>query len=196
MKRLNNVSSVFVDFMEQDKVENYEKAKADNFNGWDCHHRLETHTSDGEERPFNAQLSMEELIALGVYYNRPAEELIYLTREEHMSIHKRNNTYWVGKHHSEETKKAISEKNKGKVLTEEWRKKQSESHKNSEKCREAQKRATEAAKVANTGRHHTEDAKNRIANSHKGKKYWTNGVITITAFECPEGFWHGITRRK
>ena len=31
-------------------IENYEKAKADNLKGWECHHRLETHNSDGERR--------------------------------------------------------------------------------------------------------------------------------------------------
>lgn len=31
-------------------IENYEKAKADNFKGWVPHHRLETHNSDGERR--------------------------------------------------------------------------------------------------------------------------------------------------
>ena len=31
-----------------ENIENYEKAKADNFKGWDCHHRLETHNSDGK----------------------------------------------------------------------------------------------------------------------------------------------------
>lgn len=29
-------------------IENYEKALADNFKGWLCHHRLETYNSDGE----------------------------------------------------------------------------------------------------------------------------------------------------
>lgn len=28
-------------------IENYEKAAAENFKGWECHHRLETHNSDG-----------------------------------------------------------------------------------------------------------------------------------------------------
>lgn len=31
-------------------IENYEKAAAENFKGWECHHRLETHISDGELR--------------------------------------------------------------------------------------------------------------------------------------------------
>lgn len=67
-------------------VENYEKAKADNFVGWNLHHRLETHNSDGEQRPID--LTMRELIALGVYLHRPADELIFLTMEEHQKLHK------------------------------------------------------------------------------------------------------------
>ena len=33
---------------EIENVENYDLAKADNFEDWNCHHRLETHNSDGE----------------------------------------------------------------------------------------------------------------------------------------------------
>lgn len=89
-----------------ESVENYDKAKADNFKGWVCHHRLETHNSDGERRLVD--ISPEELIALDMYYNRPAEELIFLTIKEHQCLHKK------GKHHSEETRKKMSESNKGK----------------------------------------------------------------------------------
>lgn len=71
------------------KVENYEKAKADNFVNWVQHHRLETHNSDGERRL--AQLTAEELKALDMYYKRPAEELIWLTRAEHINIHREIN---------------------------------------------------------------------------------------------------------
>ena len=71
------------------KVENYEKAKADNFVNWVQHHRLETHNSDGERRL--VQITAEELKALDMYYNRPAEELIWLTRAEHINIHREIN---------------------------------------------------------------------------------------------------------
>lgn len=71
------------------KVENYEKAKADNFVNWVQHHRLETHNSDGERRL--VQITAEELQALDMYYNRPAEELIWLTRAEHINIHREIN---------------------------------------------------------------------------------------------------------
>jgi hypothetical protein len=70
---------------EIEQIENYEIAKKDNFNGWNIHHRLETHNSDGEKRLVN--LSRDELIALEVYYNRPANELIFLTASEHQKIH-------------------------------------------------------------------------------------------------------------
>ena len=61
------------------------KPKADNFKGWVRHHRLETHTSDGFLRL--VQLSKAELIALDMYYDRPAEELIWLKAGEHRKVH-------------------------------------------------------------------------------------------------------------
>ena len=106
-------------------IENYEKALADNFKGWDCHHRLETHTPDGKRR--EVDIGYKELKALGLYYNRPAEELIFLPRSEHNVFNKGKPGYWkgkqgywkgktgpnYGKHHSVETRKKISEGNKG-----------------------------------------------------------------------------------
>lgn len=68
------------------KIENYEKAKADDFKGWVRHHRLETHNSDGEKR--FVELTPAELKVLGVYYKRPPEELIWVTREEHLNLHR------------------------------------------------------------------------------------------------------------
>lgn len=70
---------------EQIEVENYELAKADNFVGWDRHHRLETHNSDGVKRLIS--ISTEELIALDMYYDRPASELIWLKKAEHKKLH-------------------------------------------------------------------------------------------------------------
>lgn len=67
------------------KIENYDKAIADTTQTWHCHHRLETHNSDGEKRLVN--LSIKELKALDMYYNRPPEEFTFLTQEEHKSLH-------------------------------------------------------------------------------------------------------------
>lgn len=74
-------------------IENYEKAKADNFKGWELHHRLETRTSDGEKRL--VELTPEELNALGMYKNRPSNELIYLTRKEHRAEHEQSFAKWT-----------------------------------------------------------------------------------------------------
>lgn len=74
-------------------IENYEQAKSDNFKGWHLHHRLETHTSDGERRLVD--LAMEELIALGMYYNRSASELIFLVNSEHSKLHNKGKHYKI-----------------------------------------------------------------------------------------------------
>ena len=71
-------------------IENYDKAVVDKEQTWDCHHRRESETSK------------KELIKLGEYYNRPASELIFLTKSEHRALHLK------GKHHNEETKKKLS----------------------------------------------------------------------------------------
>ena len=102
-------------------IENYEKAKADNFKGWDCHHRLETHISDGGRR--EVDITVAELKALGMYYNRPAKELIFLTKSEHRSLHMNSENNPM---RNEDTRKKASEAHKGKHLSEETRKKMSE----------------------------------------------------------------------
>ena len=84
-KRKNECMFVFCIPEQIEQIENYELAKKDNFDGWNIHHRLETHNSDGEKRLVN--LSMDELIALDMYYNRPANELIFLTKSEHTRLH-------------------------------------------------------------------------------------------------------------
>ena len=76
-------------------IENYDKAIADNTQTWECHHRRET------------VLSRKDLIEIGEYYNRPACELIFLTPLEHNRLHH------LGKHHSAETRKKMSEAQKG-----------------------------------------------------------------------------------
>lgn len=118
---------------EPEKIENYQKAKKDNFKGWECHHRLETHTPDGERRLVD--ITKKELIALDMYYNRPAKELIFLTLKEH-------NAFKKGKPKSEETKKKIREAhkgkpspNKGKKFSEEHKKKMREAHKGNKNVR-------------------------------------------------------------
>ena len=76
-----------------DKVENYALAEKDNFEGWHRHHKLETHNSDGELRL--VPITQNELIALGMYYERPAKELVWLRIGEHMSLHNKFRSYYA-----------------------------------------------------------------------------------------------------
>ena len=158
-----------------ENVENYERAKANNFECWICHHRLETHFSDGTERPKNAQISVEELIALGIYYHRPAEELIFLTIKEHQNVHFR------GKHISEEHKRKISDANKGKKHSEEARRKMSESKK--------------GKPTWNKGKKLSEEHKRKMSEAGKGKHWFNNGKINKFCYECPDGFILGMLKK-
>lgn len=113
-------------------IENYSKAIADNSEIWACHHRLETHNSDGERRLVD--ILGTELIALGLYYDRPPEELIFLTQTEHVRLHRIGKPGAMkDKHHSEETKRKMSESHKGKPKSEEHKRKLSEAHKGQRK---------------------------------------------------------------
>lgn len=65
------------------------------------------------------------------------------------------NHYWYGKHHSEETKKKISEANFGKQRTEEWKQKHSE--------------LMRGENHPNYGNCHSEETKQKISEAMKGK---------------------------
>ena len=160
---------------DYENIENYEKAKADNFKEWCCHHRLETHNSDGERRLVD--ITTEELQALGMYYNRPASELIFMKHSEHSSLHKpseetkkkmsemkkRENNPMYGKHLSEETKNKLSEELKGRKFSEEHKKKIGETKKGNTYVR--------------------------------GRHWYNNGDKCIRAKECPPGFVPGRLRK-
>lgn len=60
-------------------IENYEAAM-NSSEMWVCHHRKET----------DEHLSRDQLKAMGLYYNRPASELIFLTHQEHARLHRKH----------------------------------------------------------------------------------------------------------
>lgn len=72
------------------KIENYSKAVLDTTQVWDCHHRRETHyLKDGEWIRRDEDLTYQQLIDEGVYFDVPPSELIFLTRDEHNLLHNR-----------------------------------------------------------------------------------------------------------
>lgn len=136
----NKISNRYCTNIED--VENYEKAKADNFKGWHLHHRLETHNSDGNLRIVS--LSRKELIALDMYYNRPANELIYLTKADHSALHA---------HFTDKNAKKISKTIKLLWQDPEYRQHMSEAHK---------------GHTFNRGRVHSKESRQHMSEAHKG----------------------------
>lgn len=90
-----------------------------------CHHRN------------GLNVSREDLIEKGLYYDRPASELIFLEFGEHSRLHNKGkigeNSPMYGKHHTEETKKKQSDALKNRYFSDEHRRKISDSMKGKNK---------------------------------------------------------------
>ena len=91
-------------------IENYDKAIADTTQTWECHHR-------GEVLPCG-RFSPNDLKKFGLYYKRPASELIFLTPTAHRQLHFKGVPRGP---FSEDHKKALSEAHKGHSVSEEHR---------------------------------------------------------------------------
>ena len=63
-------------------IENYHQAIADQTKMWDIHHRKEC-DENGRTLFFKKQL-----IDMGLYFKRPASELIFVTRSMHLKLHR------------------------------------------------------------------------------------------------------------
>ena len=171
------------------KIENYEEAIRDNTQTWHLHHRLEL-TLDGEFALTPEQLKMHDM-----YYNRPYYELIFLTPAEHIRIHhkgennpqygkhhsedtrrkisdamKGENNPQYGKHHSEDTRRKISDTLKGRTVTDETRRKISDAMKGRTVTDETRRKMSEAMKGENNpqyGKHRSEDTRRKMSEAQK-----------------------------
>ena len=145
-------------------IENYAKAVDDKEHMWDCHHRLEV---QGLFRN-----SVKLLKKCGMYWNQPAERLIFLPRGEHMRLH--NN----GTKHSEEHKRKIAEAGKRRKASEETRQKLSAAKKGNKyafgchRSEETRRKLSEAMKGKQNclGRKLSEETKRKMSEARK--LYW------------------------
>lgn len=67
---------------ELHKVQNYDIAHEQGFYGWHLHHRR------GYIRKESTGMPRNDLILNNLYYARPADELVFLTQEDHLKAHK------------------------------------------------------------------------------------------------------------
>lgn len=158
------------------KIENYDKAIADKIQTWHCHHRLEIMMNCG----------IKELKNNGYYYNRPANELIFLTKQEHMSLHAHNKkSKWnfdtcmteAKKYHTRSEFAANARHayllalNRGWLDLYTW----------------FQKKGT-LIRIALQGKQKTDEHKRKMSEVAKGRHWYNNGIITVSKIRCPEGF--------
>lgn len=128
-------------------IENYDKAIADTQHVWICHHKLEIRDDYNN--------SMNDLKLMNLYYNRPANELILLTRSEHNKVHH------TGSCQSSNTKKKIAESHLGKKHTDATKKKLSAVRKGKKLTCEQKQKISEGLR----GRHVSEETKLKISKS-------------------------------
>ena len=129
-------------------IENYEQAVSDKTQTWQCHHRAEILPC--------GRFSRRDLNKHGLLFNRPANELVFLTQFEHKSLHKNH----LGHKHSNETKLRMSLSKRGKTSN----------RKGAHHTEEARKKIS----IALSGRHLSEEHKSKL----KNKVWANNGVVS------------------
>lgn len=161
-----NVAKYCKDFT---KIENYSRAVLDTTQTWECHHKMETHYLKNDKWIERDEcISIEKLIEDNLYYNRPPEELIFLTETDHKSLHMKNRA--VGPL-SEETKRKISETNKIVMQDPVIKAKCGASMRGKHHSEETKKRMSDASK----GKPKSEEMKKNLSAAKKGKSTWIKG---------------------
>ena len=158
-------------------IENYAEALADTTQTWVCHHRRELEPT---------RMTAEDLIDQGLYWNRPPEELIFLTNSDHMKLHS------AGKNNP------MYNKSSWEKCTEEERKIRAAKYSNSMRGKNV------GRKMWNNGvvNRFQADCPGEgwtlgLLNKKTGLRWWNNGVINTTSENCPgEGWFPGKIRKK
>lgn len=135
-------------------IENYDKAISDIKQTWECHHK-------GEILPCG-RFTVDDLNKFGLYYKRPAAELIFLTKRDHNRIHWTNNKINQSRIQSEDEKIKRSKSLIGHIGY--WR---------------GKKLSTQAI---------AKKSQNMLGRN-KGKHFWNNGVICKFQTICPGPEW-------
>lgn len=129
-------------------IENYQQAIEDK-EMWVVHHRLEL------KCPMYKP-SSSELIVFGLYYDRPASELIFMKSSDHRALH---NKYYKA---SEKTKKKIAKTMKEKWQNKEYAEHMSDAHKDKKGFWE--------------GKRMSEEHRKKLSEAHKGKIPWNKKI--------------------
>lgn len=161
------------------KIENYEQAVKDNTQTWHCHHRAEILPC--------GTYSRGDLIKHRLYYQRPAAELILLTRSEHHKLHRQANKVKRNGPYSEISRKRMSLSRKGKPT---WNKGKKGIY-SKETCERMSSAASTRVGEKNGffGKSHNCETKSKISTTKSRQRWFTNNVVETMATECPGEGW-------
>lgn len=137
------------------------------------HHRREI----GED---GSRHSKQKLIEQGLYYGRPAFELIFLRHAEHSKLHN------TGKFVSDTTRQKISLAKKGNHPSEESCQKMSKSKTG---CHWWNDRISSKLAKECPGTEWIRGRLKNISEVNIGKHWWNNGIQNIRSRECPGEGW-------
>ena len=158
-------------------VENYRAAEKDDFKGWCLHHKREIE-NDGSTK------TRQELIDKGMYWNRPADELVFMTNEAHHKLH--------GKHPVKSTAIKISQTRLQRIANGEIKVDTSCLHTPEVRAKisiAAKKRLAEKNNHPMYGKHQSEESRKKNSLSQRGRHWWNDGVSCKRAKECPGPEW-------
>lgn len=112
----------------------------------------------------------KELVEMNMYFNVSPDDLVFCRNEK--------------EHHKYPHKgvEIATECHKGQKRSEETKKKMSEAKKGKTSWRK--------------GKNISEEHKKMISKANKDRKWFTNGIINVFDFTCPQGFVPGLTRHK
>ena len=158
-------------------VENYRAAEKDDFKGWCLHHKREIE-NDGSTK------TRQELIDKGMYWNRPADELVFMTNEAHHKLH--------GKHPVKSTAIKISQTRLQRIANGEIKVDTSCLHTPEVRAKISianKKRLADKNNHPMYGKHQSEESRKKNSLSQRGRHWWNDGVSCKHAKECPGPEW-------
>ena len=171
-------------------IENYDIA-VNSPDKYDCHHRFEI--QNGKE------ISVRELKERGLYYKRPANELIFITHNEHTAMHgkfrcvNKGSPANKGKHYFNNGKVEIFANEcpegfkPGRLpRSKKWSDNISKSRLDNPTPITEELRTK--LSISHLGHKNSEQCKEKLRISNTGRRFYNNGKINVFVKECPEGF--------